>query len=220
MLGAIGTRDVLLHPMVTVRSFGWRVFFRAALGSRQQTFLSLLQDTACFRAGPPKPSQLIQRCIRLEQGAMQVYDKLALRFTETPALEIFFAHLSEQEREHAEMLEICLAALPKTRWDEAAFGVWQDYLPMLEDQMNEIRRSASQVTEPEEALRLVLHIESSEINRAFNDILKATRSGFISRMSAFRKATRRHVAFICECIPDLAPSLKPLCQDLRARLLP
>ena len=220
MLGAIGTRDVLMHPVVTIRSFGWRVFFRAAISSRQQTFLSLLQQADCFQASPPQPSQLIDRCIRLERDAMHLYDTLAHRFSQTPALEIFFAHLSEQERKHAEMLEICRAALCSTHCNEGRFRRWQDDLPMLEQQMHEYRQSLAEATSPEDALRLVLRIESSEINRAFDSIVKATRSPFVSRLGAFRKATRRHIAFICTCIPDLAPALKAECRDLRVRLLP
>ena len=29
MIEAICTNDVLFHPFVTIRAFGWRVFFRA-----------------------------------------------------------------------------------------------------------------------------------------------------------------------------------------------
>ena len=51
MLGSIRKRDVLAHPIVTIRCFGWHVFFRALMASRDQTFLSLLAD--CGAVGPP-----------------------------------------------------------------------------------------------------------------------------------------------------------------------
>ena len=43
MIGAICTNDILFHPFVTIRAFGWRVFFRAVFEGQGDTFLSLLQ---------------------------------------------------------------------------------------------------------------------------------------------------------------------------------
>ena len=43
MIGAICTNDILFHPFVTIRAFGWRVFFRAVFEGQGGTFLSLLQ---------------------------------------------------------------------------------------------------------------------------------------------------------------------------------
>ena len=43
MIGAICTNDILFHPFVTIRAFGWRVFFRAVFEGQVDTFLCLLQ---------------------------------------------------------------------------------------------------------------------------------------------------------------------------------
>lgn len=220
MLGAITTRDVLLHPLVTVRSFGWGVFFRAVLPGRGQTFLSVLQRNGCFETLPPHPAELIDRCVRLERQAMRIYETLAQRFSSQPAAQDFFAELARQERGHAEMLDICRAALRWARWDEACFRLWQDYLPMLEDQMCQTRRVLPEATSLDDALRLVLQVESSELNRVFGEIVRATRSPFISRIGVFHKAVWLHIAFICECIPRIAPHLESACHELRARLVP
>ena len=50
MVGVIGTWDILAHPVVTIRCFGWGVFFRAVVSWQGGTFLSLLQDAGRFRA--------------------------------------------------------------------------------------------------------------------------------------------------------------------------
>ena len=45
MIGAICKLDILAHPVVTVRCFGWRVFFRALVAGQSQMFLSLLAES-------------------------------------------------------------------------------------------------------------------------------------------------------------------------------
>ena len=48
MVGVIKTWNILAHPVVTIRCFGWRVFFKAAVSWQGGTFLSLLQEAGCF----------------------------------------------------------------------------------------------------------------------------------------------------------------------------
>ena len=44
MVGVITGWDVFTHPVVTIRCFGWQVFFRAVAPWQDETFLSLLQS--------------------------------------------------------------------------------------------------------------------------------------------------------------------------------
>lgn len=64
MVGAIGKWEVLSHPVVTIRCFGWAVFFRAMFASPDQTFLSLLTKAGLFEPVP----EFIGRCVDLETG--------------------------------------------------------------------------------------------------------------------------------------------------------
>ena len=50
MVGVINAWDILAHPVATIRSFGWRVFFRAIGPWQSRPFLSLLRDAGYFGA--------------------------------------------------------------------------------------------------------------------------------------------------------------------------
>ena len=52
MIGPIYTNDILFHPFVTIRAFGWRAFFRAVFEGQGDPFLSLLQSEGFFAALP------------------------------------------------------------------------------------------------------------------------------------------------------------------------
>ena len=66
MLGVIQTWDVLAHPVVTIRCFGWGVFFRAVVPWQGGTFLTLLRATGRFRTAASKVPTILERCIDLE----------------------------------------------------------------------------------------------------------------------------------------------------------
>ena len=98
MIGAICTRDILLHPIVTVRAFGWRVYFRAVFQGQGETFLSLLQREGFFAAPPaPKEPELIERCIRLELQAAAIYHSLTDLFSSLMPFRNFLNELADEE---------------------------------------------------------------------------------------------------------------------------
>ena len=70
-----------------------------------------------------------------------------------------------------------------------------------------------------EALRLVIQIEDSEINRVFMGIVQASGSEFVRRMRPFQVALAEHITFICEEIPQLEADLAGPCQELAERHL-
>ena len=70
MLGAIRSRDILSHPVITVRSFGWRIFFRAVFSGRNRTFLSTLYKAGFFQ-NPALP-------VELEEGLRAYLDERGL----------------------------------------------------------------------------------------------------------------------------------------------
>ena len=66
------------------------------------------------------------------------------------------------------------------------------------------------------ALRLVVQIESSEINEVFNAALAATDATFVKRLRPFRESIEAHMSYIVERISQLSPKLMLTTRELRA----
>jgi hypothetical protein len=215
VIGAICRQDILSHPVITVRCFGWKVFLRALLAGQHQTFLSLLTETPALQASPEKVPELVGRCIGLELRAAQVYESLTRRFGQPDSAKRFFATLAGQERDHAELLDLCQAAAGRGEWDGKHFDPWRDAVPGLEEQMREAESRTESLGCLSEALRLVIQLESSQINHVYLGIVAASDSDFVRAVGAFHDAGLDHISYICECIPEMDPELRDLCQELR-----
>jgi hypothetical protein len=68
-----------------------------------------------------------------------------------------------------------------------------------------------------DALRLVIEIESSELDDVFDGVVAASDSEFVRKIQAFQKAGANHVSYICKTIETLEPSLAEQCQTVRAK---
>ena len=93
MIGAIRKLDILAHPIVTIRCFGWQVFVRALTAGRSQTFLSLLVDSKAHKT----PRVFVERCVSLELQAMRIYETLAQRFCDEEPVRTFFEKHREEK---------------------------------------------------------------------------------------------------------------------------
>jgi hypothetical protein len=217
MVGVITSWDVLSHPLSTVRCFGWGVFFKAVAPWQSRTFLSLLQDSGFLGAAPPTAPAILERCIALELRAKQIYNALAKALNDQGLVGPFFAGLAVQEQYHADLLEVCRAAALRMGWKANLFNPWRDYLPRLEQQMDAAEAAVYQVGSVEDALRLVIQIESSEVNEVFNAALAATDAAFVKRLKPFREAMEAHMSYIAERLPELSPPLMKPCRELRAK---
>jgi len=222
MIGAICRQDILTHPVITIRCFGWNVFFRSLVAGKHQTFLSLLAETDALGLAPGKLPQLVDRCIGLELCAHRIYESLARRFEQLDVVEGFFTTLASQEKGHAELLELCRAATARREWSEEHFDDWRDAVSGLQKQMQEAESRASSLDSLSESLRLVIQIESSEINRIYSGIMEASESEFVRRLRSFHEAGLEHIEYICERVPEMDSELRDACQELRdgyARIL-
>jgi hypothetical protein len=217
MVGVITNRDILAHPFSTIRCFGWGVFFRAVAPWNDGTFLSLLQGVGSFRAAARKVPSILERCIDLEHRSKQLYEALERVFSRDEAIGSFFASLALQEQYHADLLKVCQAAALRKGWKANIFNPWEDYLPRLEQQMDRVESSLPEIDTVDAALKLVLQLESSEINEVFDAACAATDAAFVKRLKPFRKAMAAHMAYIAERIPELSPRLFVECRGLRAR---
>jgi rubrerythrin len=223
MIGAICRQDIVFHPVITIRCFGWRVLFKALLAGQHQTFLSLLTETPVLRMPPVKVPELVERCIGLELRAARVYESLARRFGQTDPVQVFFATLASQERDHAELLGLCRAAARRGEWNAKHFDPWRDAVPALEEQLKEAESRAESLDRLSDALQLVIELEASEINQLYSGIVAASESDFVRTLRVFCDAGREHISYISRSIPEMDPALRDVCRNLRdeySRALP
>lgn len=215
MIGAICRQDILIHPVITVRCFGWRVFFKSLIAGKHQTFLSLLAETNALRLAPEKLPELVDRCVGLELCAERIYRSLSRRFDQPDSAKGFFSTLAHQEMGHAELLGLCRAATGREEWDRKHFDTWREAVSGLEEQMRDAESRSDSLDSLPDALRLVVRIESSEINRIHSGIMTASDSEFVRGMRVFHEAGLEHISYICERVPEMDPELRGACQELR-----
>lgn len=214
MEGAICKWDVLAHPIVTIRSFGWKVFYKALLAGPEETFLSLLMEAGALRAGVGELPGLIRRCVDCELRAMRVYQTLALRFVEPERAHELFTILSRHEQGHADLLEVCRLESIRAGGSSKGIESWRDAVPRVEYRLDEVEDSLDSINRLDKALQAVVQIESSEINKVFSGVVETTDSGFVRSLSVFRVAGEKHLVYICQRLPELEPSLGAACQEL------
>ncbi len=217
MIGVINHWDIAAHPFATIRCFGWGVFFRAIDPWQSKPFLSLLRDSGRFGAAASKAPVILERCIGLELRAKRIYQVLAKAFADEGLLAAFFASLVDQEQYHADLLEICRAAAIRDGWKVHLFNPWDDYLPRLERQMEATEAAVWKIDSIEAAMKLVVEIESAEINHVFYAALAATDSTFVKKLRPFQEAMAAHMTYIVDRIPELVPELMIVCRELRAK---
>ena len=83
--------------------------------------------------------------------------------------------------------------------------------------MLEAESAAAAIESLEDALQLVVQLESSEINLVFRGALAASNSPFAHRLAPFRTAVETHLNYIVTQITNLAPHLTMISRELRAR---
>jgi rubrerythrin len=219
MVGVIRKRDIIAHPIVTVRCFGWPVLLKTLLARRQKTFLSLLRESGALAPPAFEVPDVIGDCVTLELRAKGIYEKLTQRFADRPPVKRFFATLAEQEGTHAELLELCRTIASREGWMEEYFAPWRAAVPRLAKQMDEAESFLDEHESLHDALRLVISVEGSEINDVFEGVVAATDSDFVRHLEAFQTAETTHMRYITDQISELAPDLAGECGELEAMYL-
>jgi hypothetical protein len=214
MIGVITSWDILANPIVTIQCFGWRVFLKALIAGRRQTFLALLATTKPAEGVVSRLSVLINRCIALELGAKRIYTEFARRFADQPEAKRFFDALVEQEQGHADLLALCRIASGGVCWTADAYIPWEECLADLECRMSELEDARHEISSLYDALKMTIQMESSEVNRLFEDVLAACDSDFVRRLPAFQQAIEKHLLFIADQISELEPELEAASRDL------
>ena len=218
MVGAISKWEILCHPIVTVQCFGWAVFFRAVFAGPNESFLSLLAKTGVFEKPIMPATKFVGRCADLERRVMKVYEALARRHSRNELVSEFFDHLAHQEKDHADLLELCRAAAGRGRWQVKCFDRWRETVPETERRVEEAEAILEQRHSIADVLRLVIEVESSQINRLFAGVVEATDPRLSQKVRAFRNAVADHLAYVCERIPVLDPNFSEACRVLWAEI--
>jgi rubrerythrin len=216
MLGVIRRRDIIAHPFVTIDRFGLGLFCQALVAGRHKTFLSLLAGTGVLQPPAVEIPELLGRCVDLETRARRIYQFLAERFSDWEPVRQFFETLARQEQQHAELLELCRQLASRDGWLEEHFAPWRAAVPQLERKLDELEDSISERESLRDALRLVIEIESTEIDHVLEGAITATDSKFVRALGVFQTAGMKHIAFICDRISKLEPDLARECGDLQA----
>ena len=216
MLGVIRRRDIIAHPFVTIDCFGLGLFFQALVAGRRKTFLSLLTGAGALKPRVVEIPALLGRCVDLESRARRIYQFLADRFSDWERARQFFETLARQEQHHAELLELCRQLARREGWLEEHFAPWRAVVPQLERKMDALEDSLSGRESLADALRLVIQIESSEIDHVLEGAITATDSKFVRALGVFHTAGTEHINFICDRISKLEPDLAEECRNLRA----
>ena len=207
MIGAIRTRDIVSHPLVTVRCFGWRTLLRVLLAGNNQTFLSLLGENGVLCPTDPEAAAILKQCIDLELRAENIYLTLAEATAAEPAVSLFFANLAEQEQDHAQLLRLCAAASKDSGWRLGVLLAWRDDVIRLEQEMSDAENLLPTIDNLDDAMRLVIAIELSEVNRVFLAAMTASNSAFVKKLRPFGNAVETHINYITAQIAVLTPHL-------------
>jgi hypothetical protein len=205
MVGAICTWDVLSHPLITAHCFGWKTFFRALLAGQHKTFLSLLSETDKLCPANPEVAAILKECIDLELRAEHIYLTLAKATLDEPALTLFFTTLAQQEQDHADLLRLCAAASRRCGWRLDVLTAWRDDVARLDQLMYGAEIALSNVNDVDDAMRLVLTIETSEVNRVFLAAMDRSNSDFVKKLRPYRNAVAKHLNYVADQVARLTP---------------
>jgi hypothetical protein len=225
MIGVITKRDILAHPLVTIQCYGWKVFYQSIFARQKVTFLSLLERAQIFSESKHKSKSnpilddLLKQTIQLELRAKRIYETIAKLFISIPPAKDFFEVLSKQEQDHADILDVCMLTASRNGCDIEDINIWLGYISILETKMSEAETAVHSITCLDDALRLTVQLESSEINKVFQAVLQASNSRFIKKMANFRMATKTHLAYISYKLPELSPYLGETTREFREKLL-
>jgi hypothetical protein len=220
MIGIITTRDILANPIITIRCFGWRVFLKAIVFGHHQTFLSLLQPSAPPRKANPRLAALIDRCIGLELRSKRLYEQFSENFGDNTTIGRFLNALAIQEQSHADLLAFCRDTAIPDNLPPVMVLRWEESVTALEGRMTEVESIAADMHTEDETLRVVILLESSEINRLFRGVVTSCANDFTNALTVFRQALDWHISFIVEQIPGMSSNFAQDLKKLRIDFLP
>ena len=132
---------------------------------------------------------LLERCIAIERGVGEIYERIAVRFAEDREVRDFWLGLGADERDHAHKLSVWRSLLerqPDARHPDAAG--FEPALLELEKLVRESRKEVERVHSLDDAFAIALALEASELDLIYTTLLQ---SSPIKRFPDIEE-TRRH----------------------------
>jgi len=130
----------------------------------------------------------------------------------------FLAELAHEEQEHVDLLRVCKFFASQGRFIWNQFSPRDNYVPLLEQQIQQAVASLDEIKSVDDVVRLILKIEGSEINSVLMWVIRATDSPFVRNLGPFRRAVKHHIGYICKQISKLTPSAALACRELRKKM--
>lgn len=133
----------------------------------------------------------VDRCIQIELGAAEIYERLAGRFTDDADFRRFWDAMADDEREHAHKLSTwrsLLALSPAERRLEAEG--FEEGLGESEKLVARARVRAEQARTPDDAFAIALALELSELDVIYTVLLQ---SSPIARFPDIEQTRRREI---------------------------
>lgn len=207
MRGLIGKKDVLAHPVVIIRGFGWKTFCRCLTSSPGTTFLEIISEGIPHPASPQEIelSRQFDRLISFELRNAELYSQMAELFHSLLDVREFFRTLTDQEEGHAEILRI-------TKVEVARRNLWNTLVPIKPEMIEKIDRKLTEAEktiadskklELARALHLVEDLEASEINIVFDFLLHSVQTPFLRRIHFLIPSVADHQTYLNSMLPSL-----------------
>jgi rubrerythrin len=119
--------------------------------------------------------RLLRRCEAIEVAAAKLYGQLARRFPKDAEAARFFSELASDERGHAKKLATWRRFLEHRDPSRHPFATgFDESVGALEGLVGSLRKRARAASSVEEALRIALELESSELDTIYSTVLQSS----------------------------------------------
>lgn len=214
MRGLITKKDIFLHPLIIIQSFGLPLFLQAAFSPPKKTFLEIISKNI------PKPKSKqeieitaqVERFISLEEGVSKIYSNLMTTFQVIPEARKFFQTLAYHEQAHAEILKI-------VKIEAARRNLWDQVKPIKEELLNQVQIIIDKLlfsTETDRNIDLKRGIEIVELiekteNKVILDFLlhfyRVVQTPFLKKIHHIIPSFANHHEYLNTTMPEIKEAL-------------
>ncbi|MFL5412048.1 MAG: hypothetical protein ACJ79D_11790 [Myxococcales bacterium] len=208
MQGVVTTKEVLAHPLVILEAFGLKVLVRSLLAGRDETFLDIV--TRCAQEGANDDMEeldllkTVDRFVRLERLARDLYRELSRQLAGLPDAARFFFTLSWQEEGHALVLSRVRREIRRGRLWKKSRDLHLSSIGSLEALFanfeHEVRKKGICLAR---ALEIVEDIEGSELDVVFDCLNGSVDMRSRARFERYFVLSKAHSAYWHEMVRHL-----------------
>ena len=217
MDGVVRSRDILAHPIATIRGFGWRVFFRAILPWQHEPFLSLIQKSGRFRATGLKCAADPASLHRLGIACQRIYDALGRALDEQGPVALSLPVWRNRSSATPNCLDCAKPRQFMAVGRQISLTPGKTICPASSNKWMRRKRPSIQSTRSTRPYKWWFRLNRRRSTRSFHAALAATDGVFVKKLKPFREAMEAHMSYIVERLPEFSPRLLQATRELRAR---